>query len=98
MRTTERNPAVIEIVLPPSATGRADPGYIILTVSCREEIFAMAQTGGDILVEGLLDWGVEVIFGIPGDGINGVMEALRKRQDKIRFIQTTHEESTALMA
>lgn len=36
----------------------------------------MAKTGGDILVETLLDWGVEVIFGMPGDGINGIMEAL----------------------
>src|SRR5689334_16222314 len=58
----------------------------------------MAETGGDILVETLIDWGVEVIFGIPGDGINGIMEALRKRQDKIRFIQVRHEESAAFMA
>src|SRR5438105_1356938 len=58
----------------------------------------MARTGGDILMETLLDWGVEVVFGIPGDGINGVMEALRQRQDKVRFIQVRHEESAALMA
>ena len=58
----------------------------------------MADTGGDVLVETLMDWGVEVIFGIPGDGINGVMEALRKRQDKIRFVQVRHEESAAFMA
>ncbi len=35
----------------------------------------------DIIVEALIDWGIKVIFGMPGDGINGVMEALRKRQD-----------------
>src|SRR3546814_14551289 len=40
----------------------------------------------------------EVIFGIPGDGINGIMEALRKRQEKIRFIQVRHEEAAAFMA
>ena len=45
-----------------------------------------------------MDWGVEVIFGLPGDGINGIMEALRKRQDKIHFIQVRHEESAAFMA
>ena len=56
------------------------------------------KTAGDILVETLIDWGVEVIFGIPGDGINGVMESLRKRQDKIRFIQVRHEESAAFAA
>ena len=39
-----------------------------------------------------------MVFGLPGDGINGIMEALRKRQDKIRFIQVRHEESAAFMA
>src|ERR1700680_176922 len=58
----------------------------------------MARTTADILVESLIDWGVEVIFGLPGDGINGVMEALRKRQDKVRFIHVRHEESAAFMA
>jgi pyruvate dehydrogenase (quinone)/pyruvate oxidase len=58
----------------------------------------MAGTGGDILVETLLKWGVDVIFGLPGDGINGIMEALRQRQDKIRFIQVRHEEAAGFMA
>src|SRR5438270_464103 len=59
---------------------------------------AMAKSGGDILVESMQDWGVEVVFGLPGDGINGIMEALRQRQDKIKFIQVRHEESAAFMA
>ena len=58
----------------------------------------MAKTGGDILVEVLKDWGVEVIFGLPGDGINGIIEALRTRQDSIRFVQVRHEEAAAFMA
>ncbi|HEY3568442.1 MAG TPA: thiamine pyrophosphate-dependent enzyme [Thermoanaerobaculia bacterium] len=58
----------------------------------------MAKTGGDILVENLIDWGVDTIFGIPGDGINGIIEALRKRQELIRFIQVRHEEAAAFMA
>jgi pyruvate dehydrogenase (quinone)/pyruvate oxidase len=58
----------------------------------------MADTGGDILVETLIDWGVDTIFGIPGDGINGVFEALRKREDKIRFVQVRHEEVAAFAA
>jgi pyruvate dehydrogenase (quinone) len=52
----------------------------------------------DIIVEALIDWNVQVIFGLPGDGINGVIEALRKRQDKIKFILVRHEESAAFMA
>jgi len=52
----------------------------------------------DVLVERLLAWGVDTIFGLPGDGINGVFEALRKQKEKIRFIHVRHEESAALMA
>ncbi|HEV2861876.1 MAG TPA: thiamine pyrophosphate-dependent enzyme [Pyrinomonadaceae bacterium] len=58
----------------------------------------MAQTAADVLVEGIISWGVDTVFGIPGDGINGLMEALRKRQDRVRFIQVRHEEAAALMA
>ncbi|HEX3656967.1 MAG TPA: thiamine pyrophosphate-dependent enzyme [Pirellulales bacterium] len=57
-----------------------------------------AKTGGDILLETLIDWGVEVIFGLPGDGINGIIEALRVRQDQVRFVQVRHEEAAAFMA
>ena len=56
------------------------------------------MTAADVLVESLMDWGVDTIFGLPGDGINGIMEALRVRQDKVRFIQVRHEESAAFMA
>src|SRR5918994_2792295 len=58
----------------------------------------MKTTAADLLVERLQDWGVEVVFGLPGDGINGLIEALRQRKDKIRFIQVRHEESAAFMA
>jgi pyruvate dehydrogenase (quinone)/pyruvate oxidase len=58
----------------------------------------MAETASDVLVERLIEWGVDTIFGLPGDGINGVMEALRKRRDKVRFIQVRHEEAAAFMA
>src|SRR6195256_1641681 len=58
----------------------------------------MARTAADVLADRLIDWGVRVIFGLPGDGINGIMEALRTRQDKITFIQVRHEESAAFMA
>lgn len=58
----------------------------------------MARTAADVLVETLIDWGVDTIFGLPGDGINGVIESLRTHQDDIRFIQVRHEESAAFMA
>src|SRR5689334_2782324 len=56
------------------------------------------MTAADVLVEALIDWGVEVIFGLPGDGINGIMESLRTHQEKIRFVQVRHEEAAAFMA
>jgi len=59
---------------------------------------AMARTAADILVDILHEWGVDTVFGLPGDGINGVMEALRKRRDTIRFVQVRHEEAAAFMA
>jgi pyruvate dehydrogenase (quinone)/pyruvate oxidase len=58
----------------------------------------MAQTAADVLIETIIDWGVDVVFGLPGDGINGIMESLRKRQNEIRFIQVRHEEGAAFMA
>ena len=56
------------------------------------------MTASDVLVETLIDWGVDVIFGLPGDGINGFMEALRTHQDRIRYIHVRHEETAAMAA
>jgi pyruvate dehydrogenase (quinone) len=58
----------------------------------------MADTAADILIETIQDWGVDVVFGLPGDGINAIMEALRRRRDRVRFVQVRHEESAAFMA
>jgi pyruvate dehydrogenase (quinone) len=51
-----------------------------------------------IIAESLIDWRIDVIFGLPGDGINGFIEALRKRQNQIRFVLVRHEEAAAFMA
>ena len=58
----------------------------------------MAKTAADVLIDTIRAWGVEVVFGLPGDGINGIMEALRKQKDRIRFVQVRHEEAAAFMA
>lgn len=52
----------------------------------------------DVLIDTLRAWGVDIIFGLAGDGINGIMEALRTRRDHIRFVHVMHEESAAFMA
>src|SRR6201992_4059682 len=58
----------------------------------------MAQTVGDFLVERLYAWNVRIIFGYPGDGINGVFGALGRADKKIEFVQARHEEMAAFMA
>ena len=58
----------------------------------------MSQTVSDAMLDRLVDWGVDTIFGLPGDGINGFMEALRARQEDVRFVHTRHEETAALAA
>jgi hypothetical protein len=60
--------------------------------------FESDQTTADIIVETLIAWGATHAFGIVGDGINSVIEALRKRQDRIRYIGVRHEEAAAFMA
>jgi pyruvate dehydrogenase (quinone)/pyruvate oxidase len=55
-------------------------------------------TAADQLVERLIEWGIDTVFGLPGDGINGVMESLRTHANDIRFIHVRHEETAALAA
>ena len=58
----------------------------------------MQKIASELLVERLIDWGVDTIFGLPGDGINGIMEGLRRHQDRMRFVLVHHEEAAAFMA
>jgi pyruvate dehydrogenase (quinone) len=58
----------------------------------------MDRIASELLVERLADWGVDTVFGLPGDGINGIMEGLRRHQDRIRFVLVHHEEAAAFMA
>jgi pyruvate dehydrogenase (quinone) len=59
---------------------------------------AGTSRAADVLVETLLAWDVDTVFGLAGDGINGIIEALRTRQHRIRFIQVRHEQAAAFMA
>ena len=58
----------------------------------------MGKIASELLVERLIDWGVDTVFGLPGDGINGIMEGLRRNEDRIRFVLVAHEEAAAFMA
>lgn len=58
----------------------------------------MTKTVSDFIVERLQTWGVDRIYGYPGDGINGVIGAISRAEGKIDFVQTAHEELASLMA
>ena len=55
-------------------------------------------TASDLMVERLMAWGVDTVFGLPGDGINGFMEALRARHEELTYIHVRHEEVAAMAA
>jgi len=58
----------------------------------------VSRIASEALIERLADWGVDTVFGLPGDGINGIMEGLRRHRDKVRFVLVHHEEAAAFMA
>ena len=58
----------------------------------------MAQTVSDHILDRLSEWGVTRIYGYPGDGINGLMGALDRKKDRLKFVQSRHEELSAFMA
>lgn len=59
---------------------------------------AAKAIAAEVLIGRLADWGVDTIFGLPGDGINGMMEGMRRNEDRVRFVLVNHEEAAAFMA
>ncbi|MET9254693.1 thiamine pyrophosphate-requiring protein [Streptomyces sp. NPDC003717] len=58
----------------------------------------MSSKVSDHVLQRLRDWGVEQVFGYPGDGINGLLAAWGRAEDRPRFVQSRHEEMSALQA
>src|SRR5690242_5646328 len=58
----------------------------------------MDMTVGECLARRLVEWGVDTVFGLPGDGINGLMEGFRRAADDLEFVLVHHEEAAAFMA
>jgi pyruvate dehydrogenase (quinone)/pyruvate oxidase len=58
----------------------------------------VAEIASEALIGRLADWGVDTVFGLPGDGINGLMEGLRRQQHRVQFVLVHHEEAAAFMA
>lgn len=58
----------------------------------------MEEIVGESLAKRLIAWGVDTVFGLPGDGINGLMEGFRRHQKELKFVLVQHEEAAAFMA
>jgi pyruvate dehydrogenase (quinone)/pyruvate oxidase len=58
----------------------------------------MGQIAAEAMIARLAEWGVDTVFGLPGDGINGIMEGLRRNAARVRFVLVHHEEAAAFMA
>jgi pyruvate dehydrogenase (quinone) len=54
-----------------------------------------SKTVSDFMLERLSEWGVDRIYGYPGDGMNGILGALAAAEDRFEFIQVPHEEVAA---
>ncbi len=78
----------------PDATARRSARHLDES----EGITVAKQKVGDAIVERLQEWGVELIFGYPGDGFNGILGALNRAGNTPRFIQARHEEMAAFEA
>ncbi|MBV8378476.1 MAG: thiamine pyrophosphate-requiring protein [Verrucomicrobia bacterium] len=58
----------------------------------------MSTTVSDFLIQRLNEWGIQRIYGFPGDGINGIIGAIGRAGDKVNYVQVRHEEMSAFMA
>jgi pyruvate dehydrogenase (quinone) len=57
-----------------------------------------SMTVADFVIKRLADWGVHTVYAYPGDGISGLMGAMDRQSERIRFVQVRHEEIAAFMA
>src|SRR6202012_3364223 len=81
------------------AADRGGPtALILLGAPSHQDLTMASMTVGDFFWDRLHQWGVRVVFGYPGDGINGVFGAMNRARGKIKFVQARHEEMAAFMA
>ena len=55
-------------------------------------------TGGEAIVRGLLDHGVDTVFGLPGAQVYGLFDAFKRAEPKLRTIGARHEQAVGYMA
>ena len=76
--------------------GAPKNAFVLLAETVEEK--KTGRTVSDILVEQIAEWGVQYVFGIPGTSTLGVVDAIRKSNGKVKYLQVRHEQTAAFMA
>ncbi len=77
--------------------GAPKSAFVVLAEGSGEEK-KVEHTVSEVLINQIAEWGVKFVFGIPGTSTLGVVDAIRKSNGKVKYIQVRHEESAAFMA
>ena len=78
--------------------GAPKSAFVLLVDGGHGEEKKPEHTVSDVLINQIAEWGVKYVFGIPGTSTLGIVDAVRKSNGKVRYIQVRHEETAAFMA
>ena len=79
--------------------GAPKSAFVLLVEKPQDEKKPQGQhTVSEILVNQIAEWGVQYVFGIPGTSTLGVVDAIRKSNGKVKYLQVRHEQTAAFMA
>ncbi len=70
--------------------------FVLLAEQAEEK--KVEHTVSEILISQIAEWGVQYVFGIPGTSTLGIVDAIRKSNGKVKYLQVRHEETAAFMA
>lgn len=77
--------------------GAPKSAFILLAEQAAEEK-KVAHTVSEILINQIAEWGIQYVFGIPGTSTLGIVDAIRKTDGKVKYLQVRHEQTAAFMA
>jgi pyruvate oxidase len=76
--------------------GAPKSAFVLLAEKSEEK--TVEHTVSEVLINQIAAWGVQYVFGIPGTSTLGLVDAIRKTNGKVQYIQVRHEETAAFMA
>ena len=76
--------------------GAPKTAFVLLTEQAEEK--KAEHTVSEVLINQIAEWGVQYVFGIPGTSTLGVVDAIRKTNGKVKYLQVRHEQTAAFMA